>query len=35
VSLKTPFGVWVHAMLFVLAISLAFDLRDAWIYFVH
>ena len=35
VNLKTPFGVWVHAMLFVLAISLAFDLRDAWIYFVR
>jgi len=31
---KTPFGVWVHAMLLVLAISLAFDLRDALLYFV-
>ena len=26
---KSPFGIWVHAMLAVLAISLAFDLRDA------
>lgn len=25
----TPFGVWVHAMFAVLAISLAFDARDA------
>ncbi len=31
---KTPYGVWVHAMLVVLAISLAFDLRDALLYFV-
>ena len=25
----TPFGIWVHAMLVVIAISLAFDARDA------
>jgi hypothetical protein len=31
---KTPYGLWVHAMLFVLAVSLAFDLRDALRYFV-
>ncbi|MBJ22719.1 MAG: hypothetical protein GY910_27700 [bacterium] len=31
---KTPFGLWVHAMLGVLAGSLAFDLRDALLYFV-
>jgi hypothetical protein len=31
---KTPFGLWVHAMLFVLVVSLAFDLRDALLYFV-
>ncbi|MBW2427121.1 MAG: hypothetical protein JRG86_22965 [Deltaproteobacteria bacterium] len=29
VDVKSPFGFWVHAMLFVLAVSLAFDLRDA------
>jgi hypothetical protein len=34
VDLKTPFGAWVHAMLFVLVVSLAFDLRDALRYFV-
>jgi len=34
VELKSPFGAWVHAMLFVLAVSLAFDLRDALLYFV-
>ena len=26
---RTPFGLWVHAMLAVLAISLSFDARDA------
>jgi len=31
---KTPFGIWVHVMLFILALSLAFDLRDALLYFV-
>ena len=31
---KTPFGIWVHAMIFVLSLSLAFDLRDAILYFV-
>lgn len=31
---KTAFGFWVHAMLFVIAVSLAFDLRDALLYFV-
>lgn len=34
VALDTPFGIWVHAMLFVIAISLAFDLRDAVLYFI-
>ncbi len=34
VELKTPFGAWVHMMLFVIAVSLAFDLRDALLYFV-
>ena len=28
VRLASPFGAWVHVMLAVLAISLAFDLRD-------
>lgn len=28
-ELKSAFGLWIHAMLFVLAVSLAFDLRDA------
>jgi len=31
---KTLFGAWVYAMLFVIAVSLAFDLRDALLYFV-
>ena len=31
---RSPFGLWVHAMLFVIAVSLAFDLRDALLYFV-
>jgi hypothetical protein len=26
---RTPFGLWVHAMIAVLAISLSFDARDA------
>ena len=30
----TPFGLWVHAMLVVIAISLAFDARDALGYYV-
>lgn len=30
----TPFGVWVQAMLAILAISLAFDLRDAIQYYL-
>ena len=34
VELNTPFGAWVHVMLFVIAVSLAFDLRDALLYFV-
>jgi hypothetical protein len=34
VDLKTPYGIWVHAMIFVLSVSLAFDLRDAMLYFV-
>ena len=29
VQLGTPFGIWVHAMLAVLAISLAYDMRDS------
>jgi hypothetical protein len=29
VSPSTPFGLWVHAMIAVLAISLSFDARDA------
>ena len=29
VAVRTPFGVWVHVMLAVLAVSLAFDLRDS------
>lgn len=29
VAIRTPFGVWVHVMLAVLAVSLAFDLRDS------
>jgi hypothetical protein len=29
VGLATPFGLWVHAMLVVIAVSLAFDARDA------
>ncbi len=31
---KTPFGMWVHAMIFVLCLSLVFDLRDAMLYFI-
>lgn len=34
VEVATPFGVWVHAMFAVLAISLAFDLRDALGFYV-
>ena len=34
VELTTAFGAWVHAMLFVIAVSLTFDLRDALLYFV-
>jgi hypothetical protein len=34
VGLQSPFGLWVHAMLFVISVSLAFDLRDALLYFV-
>ena len=34
VELRTAFGLWVHAMLFVLVVSLAFDLRDALRYFI-
>lgn len=30
----TPFGVWVHAMFAVIAISLAFDARDALGFYV-
>ena len=30
----TPFGLWVHAMLAVIAISLVFDARDALGFFV-
>jgi len=30
----TPFGFWVHAMLVVIAISLAFDARDALGFYV-
>ncbi|MEE3325726.1 MAG: hypothetical protein VX252_00150 [Myxococcota bacterium] len=29
VDVRTPFGIWVHVMLAVIAISLAFDLRDS------
>lgn len=29
VVLKSAFGLWVHTMLFILAVSLAFDTRDA------
>lgn len=29
VVFATPFGLWVHAMLVVIAVSLAFDARDA------
>ena len=31
---KSAFGFWVHAMIFVLSLSLVFDLRDALRYFV-
>jgi len=34
VDAKTPFGLWVYAMLAVITISLAFDLRDALGYYV-
>jgi hypothetical protein len=29
VELKTLYGMWIHVMLFVLAVSLTFDFRDA------
>ncbi len=29
VTARSPFGLWVHAMLAVLAVGLAFDLRDS------
>ena len=31
---RSAFGLWVHAMLFVLAVSFAFDARDALRYFL-